>query len=271
MLHAKAKDLDYIVSRLHGEHGAMLFGSTLSNATQIRTIPELTKFLLNENIPTITAEELQKRYKETFSEKINLLSQALPPPLQNYISILNKRNEKSADNSLESDLRETCVHYKELLAASKKSKPFTTSAHILATLDASIFLAMLALRLTFNYHISVEKILTYHFHGSLISLQTFLLAVKSSSPEEAISAIAPIIAPDTSTPKTIPELEKAARNNYYAKAKRIWVSSENHFAAIVGYIGLKQIELYNLTTLSEGLRLGLETRKIQSYLIPRQK
>ena len=63
--------------------------------------------------------------------------------------------------------------------------------------------------------------------------------------------------------------EAAAANQLYRLANRATRRNPIGLGMVVGYVTLRQIEIANLTTISEGLRLGLPAEIIRARMIPR--
>ena len=54
-----------------------------------------------------------------------------------------------------------------------------------------------------------------------------------------------------------------------ARANALFRRGHMRLGAVIGYAAIRRIELVNLITLTEGLRLGLEPLRIRERLIPR--
>ena len=63
--------------------------------------------------------------------------------------------------------------------------------------------------------------------------------------------------------------EAAAANQLYRLANRAMRRNPIGLGTVVGYVTLRQIEIANLTTISEGLRLGLPAEIIRARMTPR--
>ena len=69
-------------------------------------------------------------------------------------------------------------------------------------------------------------------------------------------------APDLAT------IERLAWQRYLRLANRAFRRSHLGIAAVAGYFGVRRIEIANLITLSEGIRLGVTAEKIRARLVP---
>ena len=63
-------------------------------------------------------------------------------------------------------------------------------------------------------------------------------------------------------------LEVMARNRFLRLANRAFRSSHMGPGALVGYTAIRRVELANLVTLTEGIRVGLRPEAIRARLIP---
>ena len=62
------------------------------------------------------------------------------------------------------------------------------------------------------------------------------------------------------------DLERFTQNRLWRLANRAFRGSHTGFAAVAAYLELRQLEVANLITLSEGLRLGVESARLSSRL-----
>ena len=63
--------------------------------------------------------------------------------------------------------------------------------------------------------------------------------------------------------------EATAANQLYRLANRAMRRNPIGLGTVVGYVMLRQIEIANLTTISEGIRLGLPAEMIRARMTPR--
>ena len=63
--------------------------------------------------------------------------------------------------------------------------------------------------------------------------------------------------------------EALAWNRFLRLANRAFRHGHISLGAVVGYTGIRRVEVANLITLSEGLRLGLPAERIRGRLVPR--
>ena len=67
----------------------------------------------------------------------------------------------------------------------------------------------------------------------------------------------------------IPILEALAWNRFWRVANQVFRASHIGLGAVVGYVGLRRVELANLITLTEGIRAALAPDAIRRRMIPR--
>lgn len=263
------RDVDFTSARVHANHARMLEGARLDAMCKIRTLPELARQIWSDASPTITSSELQRRFVADYMKEIDSLSQTVPEGVRPYFAILQEGRAFLDHASLESDTKKTCEYYQKLLDCARNiPRPHNKAVLDLVSQEAAIFLAMLALRLVFNYGFKLEAIQPYFFDGTVITRTIFESIATRSDLEEALEICGGVLALGECDFKTIPELEGAAWDRYLKVAKRIWSSDPIGVNAIIGYIGIRRIEVSNVVTLSEGLRLGVESSRLRSYLVP---
>lgn len=263
------RDVDFTTARVHANHARMLEGARLDAMCKIRTLPELARQIWDDASPTITSSELQRRFVADYIAEIESLSQTVPEGVRPYFSILQEGRVVLDHSSLESDTKKTCEYYQKLLACAKDiPRPHNKAILDLVSHEAAIFLGMLALRLVFNYGFKLEAIQSYFFEGTALTRNVFEAVATQGELESALELCGSVLAFGSGPFKTIPELEGAAWDRYLKVAKRIWSSDPIGINAIIGYIGIRRIEVSNVVTLSEGLRLGVESSRLRSYLVP---
>ena len=65
-------------------------------------------------------------------------------------------------------------------------------------------------------------------------------------------------------------LEALARARYAALARRAWRGSHMGFGAVAGYAALRRLYVEDMTSLAEGLRLGMPAAELWARLGPRE-
>lgn len=160
------------------------------------------------------------------------------------------------------------AYYAELVSRAAKCRDEEGGVVQTARQEAAMFMTMLALRGGANYGIGAEVIEKFFIEGTALSHSSFtkLITAKSGEIESVIGGIAVDSLP--SEPE-IADVEAACWNRYLRLANRLFRRGHMNVAAIAGFIGLRRIEVANLITLSEGLRLGMNDKEIRPRLIPR--
>ncbi len=264
------RDVDFIVARIHAHHASMVEGGRLDEMCRIRTVPELARRLWDDATPTMTSAEFQRRVVAEYAAEIDKLALSVPEGVRLFFEMLKEGKRALAHQSLEADTAAATKYYAELISRARNcAPPNGRPAYEIAAQSASIFLGMLALRLVFNYAMKPALVGKYYFDGTFISRQVFDGIVAASELQPALDLCSSAIAGGVPC-RTIPELEAAAWDRYLMLAHRLWRSDPIGVGAIIGYVGIRRIEIANLVTLSEGLRLGVESRRLRSYLIPHQ-
>lgn len=267
---AGVQDIDFIVARLHARHAGIVSDERLDRACAIRTVPELARRLWPDDAPpTMTSAEFQRRVVAEFAEEMAFLARNVPAAMRPFFEALLEGSRPRRHKSLEEDNAAARKYYETLLARAKAcAPPDDGPALSLARQEAATFIATACLRLVFNYGAKPEAAAACHFGGTAIDKTMFREAAAAPDLASALAAFARVVAPGSS-PATIAELEGAAWDRYLQLARRIWSADPVASSAIIGYAGIRRIEVANLVTLSEGLRMGVEPRRLRSFLAPR--
>lgn len=147
---------------------------------------------------------------------------------------------------------------------------------VLQEVDA--FQLMLAMRGKYHYDLAPELLLPLHVRGSGIPVERFnamlaandILAAARFVVGRAIDTLPPEHSAGNGSPTIEPSaLEAVAWNRYWRLSNRAFRRSQMGLGAVIGYVGIRRIEVANLITLSEGIRGGAAAERIRSYLIPR--
>ena len=140
----------------------------------------------------------------------------------------------------------------------------------LASLEASLFLLMLAVRGVQGYKLSPDLLRSFYFKGSALSADRYERLLRGPGPRavadiagEIFGAAVPGEAPSAA------DIEAVAWTRYLHLSNRLFRRGHMEARAVFGYAGVRRVELMNLVSLSEGLRLGVEPRRLRARLIPR--
>jgi vacuolar-type H+-ATPase subunit C/Vma6 len=135
--------------------------------------------------------------------------------------------------------------------------------------EIAVFNLMLAARGRFFYGIEKPVLLGLFAPGSGIDGRRFS-ALLAAPGVAALRALAAGLAVEAGPPEPDPSaLEALAWKRYARLASRAFRGSHMGFGAVVGYLALRRLEAANLTTVSEGLRLGVPAGELYRRLLPR--
>jgi vacuolar-type H+-ATPase subunit C/Vma6 len=135
--------------------------------------------------------------------------------------------------------------------------------------EADVFLLMLVARGRFLSDLQPDLLLPLHIPGTTLSRSRFAAMLTSRDLQAALRQIRPGLldampgaAPDAAT------VEALAWQRLLRHATHAFRSSHMGFGAVVGYAILRRMEVANLITISEGVRLELAPETIRARLLP---
>ena len=139
--------------------------------------------------------------------------------------------------------------------------------------EADVFHVMLVVRGKFQYGLKPETLIRFHIRGTGIGRDR--LADMLSAPDIASvgrrgdrwRGLGEQSGGGDITDPAI--LETLALNRYLRLADSMFRRSHMGFGAVVGYLGVRRVELANLITLSEGIRMAAPPEAIRLRLVPR--
>ncbi len=140
----------------------------------------------------------------------------------------------------------------------------------LAAQEADMFHLMLAVRGVFHYRLDPAMLLKLRVPGAALSARRFAAMLSAPDPRSAAALAAGRAleaAPDTADAARI---EALAWNRFLRLANKTFRNSHMGAGAAIGYAAIRRVELANLITLSEGMRVGVDPQVLRSHLIPRQ-
>ena len=164
--------------------------------------------------------------------------------------------------------------YLEELLSRARALPAADRREVLpiALQEADTFHMMLAARGKFHYGLGPEAIVPFHVRGTRIPRQALEAMAGAERVADVASAAAgaaldevPKVADEALTPA---DLEPLAWARYYRLANRAFRRSHMGLAAVVAYTAIRRVELANLITLSEGIRLSRPPDVLRRCLIP---
>jgi len=142
--------------------------------------------------------------------------------------------------------------------------------------EIDIFHLMLITRGAINYNLTPDHLKLFHVNGTAIPKRIFTALLSESDmgmfikkiEGRVIDFIPPELSKiDQSTALDLSILESLAWKRFYRLCHRIFYANHMGFGAIIGYIGLRRIEIFNLIALSEGIKEGYGSDFIRKHLI----
>jgi len=143
--------------------------------------------------------------------------------------------------------------------------------------EIDIFHLMLVARGKFHYslppdilsplHVPGTRITKAFFHDMLHDPDLYLSVIRVS--DRVLDAVLPVNPPDSSMTIDVSDLEHFAWKRFFRLANMAFRQSHMGLGAIIGYAGLRRIEVANLITISEGIRNGMAADAIRANLIPK--
>jgi len=144
--------------------------------------------------------------------------------------------------------------------------------------EVDIFHLMLVTRGRFHYSLAPEMLRPLHVAGTRIPRSLFVAMLNDPDIYASVGRVSERVldaAPfehgpnDGSTTVDASALEGLAWKRFFRLANLAFRQSHMGLGAIVGYAGLRRVEVANLITISEGIRNGMAAETIRGRLIPR--
>jgi vacuolar-type H+-ATPase subunit C/Vma6 len=144
--------------------------------------------------------------------------------------------------------------------------------------EVDIFHLMVVLRGKFHYGLDHEALLPLHVRGGRISRALFTQMLKDQDVRTAVERAAENVF-DAPPPEETPDgrsspawvgaaaLERLAWSRFAHLANLAFRKSHLGLGAVLGYAGLRRVEVANLVTLSEGVRRGIPGEAIRARMI----
>lgn len=171
------------------------------------------------------------------------------------------------------------AYFSELLCRSRAlSRDARRDALALARRETDVFHLVLVARGRFTYRLPPEQLGWFHVKGSALSARRFQRMLSADNLWAAAGQAVGVAIEQL--PQRAPEegenggdldpaiLEPLTWNYYLRLARRIFRRSHMGLGAVVAFAAIRRIELANLITLSEGIRLAIEPETIRRRLIP---
>ena len=137
--------------------------------------------------------------------------------------------------------------------------------------EIAIFNTMLAMRGRHHYQLPPELLGAAFVPGGSLERATFDKAIACEEQAAAFRLLAAPLDPQGAAVAQ-PEasvLETMAWNRYLRLANALFRQSRMSIGVAVGFAAIRRIELANLITLCEGMRMGMEPFRLRQRLIPR--
>lgn len=174
-----------------------------------------------------------------------------------------------------------CGYFQELLARTEalgEDEQEQVKPLVLQQVDT--FHLMLVLRGKFHYGLTTQQLLPLHVSGSRISTERF--AAMSADPDPLTAAnrtIGRVLDELPSPPRTPSEpqtlnlaaFEALAWKRFLRLANLAFRRSHMGLGAVVGYLGIRRVEVANLITVSEAIGSDLPAEAVSARLIPRKE
>jgi vacuolar-type H+-ATPase subunit C/Vma6 len=170
-------------------------------------------------------------------------------------------------------------YFQELLARTERiSEADKELIKPLVVQEVDTFHLMLATRGTFHYRLSPELVAPLHIRWTGIPSERFsaMLAAPDiiTAARFAVGRVIDALpleqkSSESSIAVDPAMLEALAWKRFLRLSNRAFRRSHMGLGAVVGYVGLRRVEVANLISLSEGVRTGMGADAIRKRLIPR--
>lgn len=135
--------------------------------------------------------------------------------------------------------------------------------------EADMFHLMLAVRGRFHYGLTPELLLPLHVDGTRIPRMRFAAMLAdpdlSTVANRAVGRVLDML-PRAADPVNI---EVLAKDRFWRLANKAFRNSAIGFGVVIGYVGIRRVDVANLITLSEAIRAGMAPASVRARLIPR--
>lgn len=134
--------------------------------------------------------------------------------------------------------------------------------------EINIFNLMLVVRGRHHYRLQPGFLLPIFVPGGSLDEEQFREFLLTDDLQAGVQVIARPLFGESPAVCEAPELEMLAWNRYLHLANTLFRRSHMARGAVIGYAAIRRIELANLVTLAEGLRMGLEPARLRARLMP---
>jgi vacuolar-type H+-ATPase subunit C/Vma6 len=192
------------------------------------------------------------------------------PPRERLQGLLKSRPDESRPFLLEAAL--DAGYFSELVVRTRRlrggEKEFVAPV---MRQEADTFLLQLAVRGKFHHGLAPEELLPLHFPQTGISRKGFRDMLAAPDISAAAGFALGRALDEVPAGAGAVTLEAMALRRFQRLANRAFRRSHLGLGAVIGYLELRRVELANLITISEGVRLGAPPEAIRARLIPRAK
>ncbi len=170
-------------------------------------------------------------------------------------------------------------YFQELLArAAEVSGEDKEAVQAMVFQEVDMFHLMLVVRGRFYYGLAAAGLVPFHLGGTRIPLARFVAMLSQpdlrGAAQHGVGRVVGALPPElkgTNEPSATADparLEALAWERFSHLANSTFRCSPMGLGAVIGYVGLRRLEVANLLTLSEGIRAGLAVEVIRARLAP---
>ena len=258
-------NLDYLTAQLHGRRSRMAEGDRLDALCRLRNLSELTRHVWPDHDVQSVAD-FQRRVVEDLTREMSELVPLLNEPGARLIEwMLVRRNVQKAIERISWEAFAASVPAGPLRASVQDASEYPARPFYMeAALDRGYYQELLtrAAALSREERAVVEPLLRHAATTFRNQLLARGIANYGLKPEE-LAPFAKVGALQVSAVQD----EASAAHQLVRLANRAMRRNPIGFGAVIGYVTLRQIEIANLITISEGLRLGLLAEMIRERMI----
>jgi V/A-type H+-transporting ATPase subunit C len=172
-----------------------------------------------------------------------------------------------------------CSYYKELVA--RIEELLVEDRRIVRPMvyqEADIFNIMLVARGKFYYGLAPKVLRPFYIPGTQISRTQFIAMLNDADLSTSMGRVSDRVfdselcqfkQKEGSIDIDTSALEGLAWNRFFRLANLAFRQSHMGLAAIIGYMGLRRVEVANLSTISEGILMEMPAEAIRGRMIPR--
>jgi vacuolar-type H+-ATPase subunit C/Vma6 len=170
------------------------------------------------------------------------------------------------------------IYFKGLVARTEKLSPKDREiVRPMVYQEVDIFHLMLVTRGKFYYNLTPDMLRQFHVAGTRIRRTLFIAMLNDPDIYTSIDRIAEHVlnttpfkhgSKDGSITIDAPALEGLAWKQFFRLSNQAFRHSHMGLGAIIGYAGLRRMEVANLITISEGIRSNMAAEEIRGRLIP---